>query len=156
MSEQPRIIVDHIRGRRRGRRLVFPAGARVRFGRHPDSEVAFHPRRDLDASSRHAELCPVPGRDGYVLRDVGSSNGTFADGHEVDELSVLRGRPVVIEFGPAGPAVRVFVGAEADAPAPVPGGLAAAAEFLRAHPRLVLALAGLFALVAAVAWGWLV
>jgi hypothetical protein len=55
-TAEARVIIDHVSGSRRGKRQVFPLGARVRFGRHPENEVAFHARRDLDASSRHAEL----------------------------------------------------------------------------------------------------
>ena len=51
-----RVVIDHVAGSRRGQRQEFPATSRVRFGRHPDCEVSFDPQRDIDASSRHAEL----------------------------------------------------------------------------------------------------
>ena len=119
-----RIIIDHIAGSRRGQRQEFVADQRVRFGRHPECEVSFDPHRDIDASSRHAELrvveTPSPG---WVLVDLGSSNGTYADGHRVTEAPIARGVPVAIEFGPGGPRVRMFVGDDKEIaalpPAPV-------------------------------------
>ena len=53
----------------------------VTIGRHPDCEVSFDAHRDIDASSRHAELRPQG--EGWILVDVGSSNGTYVDGHKV-------------------------------------------------------------------------
>jgi hypothetical protein len=132
--QEARIVVDHVRGSRRGTRQEFPLGSRVRFGRHPENEVAFHARRDLDASSRHAELGPVRAADGaqaephnedddgggtqtYVLRDTGSSNGTLVDGRSRPEIAIPADTPVIVAFGQRGPVVRIFIGA--DPPAPV-------------------------------------
>ena len=110
-----RVVIDHIAGTRRGQRqeLAAPgeAGGRVRFGRHPDCEVAFDPHRDIDASSRHAELRCVDA--GWVLVDLGSSNGTYVGGHRVTEAPVAPGVPFDLEFGPGGPRVRLFIGDEA-------------------------------------------
>ena len=115
-----RVVIDHVAGSRRGQRQEFPATSRIRFGRHPDCEVSFDPHRDIDASSRHAELrvveaprsattdeAPPPS---WVLVDLGSSNGTYADGHRVTETAVTRNVPVAVEFGPGGPRIRLFVG----------------------------------------------
>lgn len=102
------MIVDHLAGSRRGQRQELGADKRVRFGRHPDCEVSFDAHRDIDASSRHAEL--RPGVDGWVLVDLGSSNGTFVDGHRVTETAVSRAAPVTVEFGAGGPRVRLFIG----------------------------------------------
>jgi hypothetical protein len=119
-----RIIIDHIAGSRRGQRKEFPADKRVRFGRHPECEVSFDPHRDIDASSRHAELRVGEAPSvGWVLVDLGSSNGTYADGHRVTESPISRGAAVNIEFGPGGPRVRMFVGDDKEIaalpPAPV-------------------------------------
>jgi pSer/pThr/pTyr-binding forkhead associated (FHA) protein len=128
-----RVVIDHVAGSRRGQRQEFPATDRVRFGRHPDCEVSFDPQRDIDASSRHAELRPRPheprtGDDapveaGWVLVDLGSSNGTYVEGVRVTETPVAQNAAVGIEFGPGGPRVRLFVGddaaIEALPPAPV-------------------------------------
>ena len=95
----------------------------MRFGRHPECEVSFDPHRDIDASSRHAELRVAETAGGWVLVDLGSSNGTYADGHRVTESSIARGVAVNIEFGPGGPRVRMFVGDDKEIatlpPAPV-------------------------------------
>jgi pSer/pThr/pTyr-binding forkhead associated (FHA) protein len=116
-----RVVIDHVAGSRRGQRQEFSAGSRVRFGRHPECEVSFDPHRDIDASSRHAELRTVPA--GWVLVDLGSSNGTYVEGHRITETTVAQAVPVTIEFGPGGPRVRLFVGddsaIEALPPAPV-------------------------------------
>jgi pSer/pThr/pTyr-binding forkhead associated (FHA) protein len=123
-----RIVVDHLAGSRRGQRQEFAADARVRFGRHPECEVSFDPHRDIDASSRHAELRVAQGASespeaGWVLVDLGSSNGTYADGHRVTEAPITQNTPVAIEFGPGGPRVRLFVGDDKEIaalpPAPV-------------------------------------
>lgn len=113
------VVVDHLTGVRRGERQTLPADQRLRFGRHPDCEVAFDAHRDIDASSRHAEL--RPGERGWMLVDLGSSNGTFVGGQRVTEARVAADRPVEIEFGAGGPRVRLFVGdAEAAAALPAP------------------------------------
>ncbi len=116
-----RVVIDHVGGSRRGQRQEFPAEGRVRFGRHPECEVSFDPHRDIDASSRHAELRSVDV--GWVLVDLGSSNGTYAEGHRITEAAILRNAPVNIEFGPGGPRVRLFVGDDDEiaalAPAPM-------------------------------------
>ena len=116
-----RVVIDHVAGSRRGQRQEFSAGARVRFGRHPECEVSFDPQRDIDASSRHAELRSVDA--GWVLVDLGSSNGTYVEGRRITEAPVARGAAVSIDFGPGGPRVRLFVGddgeIEALPPAPL-------------------------------------
>lgn len=116
-----RVVIDHVAGARRGQRQEFPAGTRIRFGRHPECEVSFDPNKDIDASSRHAELRRLEG--GCVLVDLGSSNGTYVEGHRITEAPVQPATPVAIEFGPGGPRIRLFVGddaaIEALPPAPI-------------------------------------
>src|SRR3954452_21950090 len=106
-----RVVIDHVAGTRRGQRQEFPTTARVRFGRHPECEVSFDPHRDIDASSRHAELRAVAA--GWVLVDLGSSNGTYVEGHRITETSITQATPVSVEFGPGGPRIRLFVGDDA-------------------------------------------
>ena len=83
--------------------------------------MSFDPQRDIDASSRHAELRTIDAA--WVLVDLGSSNGTYVEGHRVTETPVQQNAPVSIEFGPGGPRVRLFLGddaaIEALPPAPV-------------------------------------
>jgi pSer/pThr/pTyr-binding forkhead associated (FHA) protein len=116
-----RVVIYHVAGSRRGQRQEFAAGSRVRFGRHPECEVSFDAHRDIDASSRHAELRSVAA--GWLLVDLGSSNGTYVEGQRITETTVAPAVPVTIEFGPGGPRVRLFVGddsaIEALPPAPV-------------------------------------
>ena len=115
-----KIVVDHLVGSRRGQRQEFPAG-RVTIGRHPKNDIVFDAHRDLDASSRHAELRE---RDGsYVLTDVGSSNGTFVAGSRVSEVVVASGTSVVVEFGAGGPQLRIWVGPDDEAPDPIRAGM---------------------------------
>ncbi|CAN5843258.1 hypothetical protein BH11MYX2_BH11MYX2_27220 [soil metagenome] len=116
-----RVFIDHVAGSRRGQRQELEATKRIRFGRHPECEVSFDPARDIDASSRHAELRPAPA--GWVLCDLGSSNGTYVDGRRVTETTIAADAPISVEFGPGGPRIRLFVGDEvainALPPAPV-------------------------------------
>src|SRR3954452_12601967 len=107
-----RVVIDHIAGSRAGQRQEFPAASRVRFGRHPDCEVSFDPHRDIDASSRHAELRVATSArsaatedvsHGWVLVDLGGSNGTYVEGHRVTETPIASNLPISVEFGPGGP-----------------------------------------------------
>lgn len=111
VAKEVRIVIDHVDGTRRGQRQELPADGRIRFGRHPDCEVAFDAHRDIDASSRHAELRPVG--QSWVLVDLGSSNGTFVEGHRSTEAPVTAGVPITVEFGPGGPRLRLFIGDDA-------------------------------------------
>jgi hypothetical protein len=104
------VVIDHLDGSRRGERQVLPAAPRLLFGRHPDADVAFGAEEDLDASGRHAELREFGG--GWVLVDLGSSNGTFVNGHRVTEVALAVQAPQIVQFGPAGPRLRVLVADE--------------------------------------------
>jgi pSer/pThr/pTyr-binding forkhead associated (FHA) protein len=111
MSSSPEpliIVIDHLVGSRRGQRQELAARDRVRFGRHPDCEVSFDAVRDIDASSRHAELRAADG--GWTLVDVGSSNGTYVDGRRVTETTIAAEQSVMIELGSGGPLLRLFIG----------------------------------------------
>lgn len=142
---EPRIIIDHLLGARRGRRQVFDIEQTVRFGRHPDSDVHFHAHRDLDASSRHAELGVRAGE--YVLRDVGSSNGTYVNGEKIAQVTLAMGESVVVEFGQGGPRVRVYLG-DPEALPPTP---AVSGEWEPLSAGYRWALAGIAALIVALA-----
>lgn len=65
-------------GGRSGVSGVFSA-AQVTVGRRPDNDFQLDPDSDLDVSGRHAIFARVAGR--WVVRDAGSSNGTFVNGH---------------------------------------------------------------------------
>ncbi|MEI2706039.1 MAG: FHA domain-containing protein [Ilumatobacteraceae bacterium] len=63
----------------------------TRLGRHPDSEIQLD---DITVSRRHAE---IEGRDGgFLVRDVGSLNGTYVNAHRVDEAALHPGDEVQV------------------------------------------------------------
>lgn len=124
-----KLVVDHLAGARRGERQVLEIADRVRFGRHPDCDVEFDSHKDLDASSRHAELRHQA--DGaFVLRDVGSSNGTYVDGARVTLVELHPNQPLRVQFGVGGPVLGLFLADEEEIsgyaqpdPDPLPGSM---------------------------------
>jgi len=89
-------------GTRAGQTDVF-GQAHIGIGRHPQSELKFDPDQDLDVSSRHATVTLID--DLYVLRDLGSTNGTYINGRKISGDHVLTSGET-IRFGPSGPEVR--------------------------------------------------
>ena len=61
------------------------------IGRHPDSDVFLD---DITVSRRHVVVERVD--DGYVLRDVGSLNGTYVNRTRVDEARLRHGDEVQV------------------------------------------------------------
>ena len=55
-------------------------------GRHPDSHIFLD---DITVSRRHAEIVRTPA--GYVVRDVGSLNGTYLNRERIEEASIANG-----------------------------------------------------------------
>ena len=55
-------------------------------GRHPESDIFLD---DITVSRRHAEI--VAGPSGFVLRDVGSLNGTYLNRERIDEAPLANG-----------------------------------------------------------------
>lgn len=55
-------------------------------GRHPDSDIFLD---DITVSRRHAEV--VRSGDGYLIRDVGSLNGTYLNRERIEEASLANG-----------------------------------------------------------------
>ncbi len=55
-------------------------------GRHPDSDIFLD---DITVSRRHAEV--EHRADGFVVRDVGSLNGTYVNRERVDETPLRNG-----------------------------------------------------------------
>jgi pSer/pThr/pTyr-binding forkhead associated (FHA) protein len=110
------LVIDYLSGARRGQRQVVELEERVCFGRHPDNQVIFDAEGDIDASSRHAEL--VTAGDTYLLRDVGSSNGTWILEEKIQEVEVSPEQAIEVEFGKGGPLLRLWLGEdETQAPA---------------------------------------
>jgi len=64
----------------------FEVGQRAVIGRDPDCEVRL---QEPAVSRRHAEIEWT--YQGYVLRDLGSSNGTFVNAAEIDEVLLADG-----------------------------------------------------------------
>jgi len=95
-------------GGRAGHREVFDKSY-VAFGRHPLSDFRFDAEQDLDVSTRHAALLCTG--DQFLLRDLGSRNGTFVNGRRI-----AADQPLVsgdhLRFGPHGPEVEFLVVAE--------------------------------------------
>ncbi len=89
-------------GTRAGQTDVF-SQSQIGIGRHPHSELKFDPDRDLDVSSRHASITLAG--DVYVLRDLGSTNGTFINGKRLTDDHVLASGET-IRFGINGPEVQ--------------------------------------------------
>lgn len=59
------------------------AGARTLIGRSPDCDVFLD---DVTVSRRHAEI--VREGDAYVIRDLGSLNGTFVNRHRIESAAL--------------------------------------------------------------------
>ncbi len=66
--------------------LTLEAGGKVTIGRAADCELRLP---SGDASRQHAEI--VAGEDGFTLRDLGSTNGTFVNGERVSEHRLAPG-----------------------------------------------------------------
>lgn len=91
--------------------LRFLSGARAgtaqslvrdetRLGRHPEAELQLHPEADVEVSAWHAAIARVGGR--WLLRDLGSRNGTYLNGARIDaEVELHSGDR--IRLGPTGP-----------------------------------------------------
>lgn len=76
-ADQPLLVLEALEGPCTGQRATkqsakFVVGRRKNLGLHLN---------DSAVSERHAEV--VWGGDGYVLRDLGSSNGTYRNGEVV-------------------------------------------------------------------------
>lgn len=67
------------------------AGGVTRIGRHADSDVVLD---DITVSRRHCELQHQSG--GYLVRDMGSLNGTYVNQERVDESEVRHGDEIQV------------------------------------------------------------
>lgn len=63
----------------------------TRLGRHPDSEISLD---DISVSRRHAEIERQETE--YVLRDMGSMNGTYVNQRRVDSAVLAQGDEILI------------------------------------------------------------
>ncbi len=108
------------RGPNAGSRFLLDQD-RTEAGRHPDSHILLD---DVTVSRRHADFVRTPAGE-FSVRDVGSLNGTYVNGHRIDEATLTGGDEVQIgKFrlaffaGPGGP-VPAGAGAAAGAEEPV-------------------------------------
>jgi S1-C subfamily serine protease len=85
------------------------------IGRHPSADIRFDADRDLDVSGRHAAVFRQNGR--WMLRDLGSSNGTWVNGVRLKGDLALAVDDV-IRFGADGP--RLVFHPRAGEPATIP------------------------------------
>ena len=115
-AADPGVTVQRDDRGQRGAVLVLPNGVELELqarcwiiGRHPDCQVVL---ADPEASRRHAEVRPVPG--GYVVVDLGSTNGTKVAGSDVREHPLADGDEIVV-----GGTVLLF---RAGAPSPAKAG----------------------------------
>lgn len=97
------IVIQHRSGSEAGRRDVYPLGTVV-IGRDEGCDLRLDRQRDLEVSSRHAEIFLDPER-GLRIRDLGSTNGTFVDGERVEDAPLANGSR--IELGPGGVELRL-------------------------------------------------
>lgn len=72
-------------GEQTGERFALNAPI-ISIGRHPDSSIFLD---DVTVSRRHAEAHQVGGA--YVVRDLGSLNGTYVNQERVEERQLLHG-----------------------------------------------------------------
>jgi hypothetical protein len=78
------------RGPNAGSKFLLDADV-TRAGRHPDSDIFLD---DITVSRRHAEVQRVGS--GFVVRDVGSLNGTYLNRERIDEAPLASGDEVQI------------------------------------------------------------
>lgn len=77
-------------GPQAGQRFVLDASL-TKLGRHPDSEISLD---DISVSRRHAEIERQSTE--YVLRDVGSMNGTYVNQKRADGVVLQQGDEILV------------------------------------------------------------
>ena len=88
-----------------GRTLTFDRDM-FSVGRHPDCDLAFDAHKDIDVSGKHAEFVTIGPR--TVVRDLGSTNGTWINGVRITgDSEVYSGD--TIAFGEHGPVADVVI-----------------------------------------------
>jgi hypothetical protein len=108
-----KLTIRHLSGSRAGEEQVFEDPSEITIGRSPSSMILFDPDRDRVVSGKHASITPEGDR--VVFRDLGSSNGSFADGAKITERVLRPGE--VIQLGRNGPKIQIdFAAAEEVAP----------------------------------------
>lgn len=89
-----------------GNYFMVPDGGQAIVGRDANVEVSLESTK---VSRHHAQILQVRG--GWVLRDLGASNGTFADGERISEVR-LTGNQTIAVGGKAGSQLRFTITGE--------------------------------------------
>jgi pSer/pThr/pTyr-binding forkhead associated (FHA) protein/S1-C subfamily serine protease len=100
-----RIEFEILSGGRAGRRAAFDKSF-IAVGRDPLSDLRFDAEADLDVSTKHAVV--MRAGDAFVIRDLGSRNGTFVNGRRIEADTSL-GHGDVVRCGAHGPEARVHL-----------------------------------------------
>jgi S1-C subfamily serine protease len=101
MSLELRILSGELAGR--AKHFEQPV---VVIGRHGTCDMRFDADKDLDVSTRHAEIRGSEGR--YVLHDMKSTNGTFVNGKQMARGGSVELKPGDrVRFGAAGPEAEI-------------------------------------------------
>ena len=108
-----RITLTVTAGARTGLSKQFDQ-AYIGLGRHPQSDLQFHPEKDLDVSTRHAAI--LKSGETWQIRDLGSANGTYVNGEKLTADRQLHTGDQV-SLGAKGAVVTVEVAGEAAPPA---------------------------------------
>jgi adenylate cyclase len=74
-----------------GKLSEFPLGARTTLGRHPANTLRL---ADREVSKEHA--CVERAGTGFIIKDLGSSNGTYVNGRRVRELKLKEGDEIAL------------------------------------------------------------
>ena len=90
-----------VSGSTAGAALVF-SQSHITIGRHPESDIAFDPHDDIEVSVRHAAI--LKHGDHWIVRDLGSRNGTLVNGHKITADTKLADTDQ-IRLGPGGPLI---------------------------------------------------
>lgn len=81
-------------GAKKGSRIALDGtNTEVSIGRHPESSVFLD---DVTVSRRHAVVQMVEEQGGFVVRDVGSLNGTYVNQERVEEQLLVSGDEVQV------------------------------------------------------------
>jgi pSer/pThr/pTyr-binding forkhead associated (FHA) protein len=110
------VKVQHVSGSKSGTAETFQTPM-ISVGRDPMNVLRFDPAKDMSVSSRHAQIT-YSDDVGFIITDLGSSNGTFLNGQKLTGPTVLQSGSMV-QFGENGPQVMITCEA-APEPEPTP------------------------------------
>jgi S1-C subfamily serine protease len=97
------LVLQIMSGSRTGQRAEFTKSIII-AGRHPDCDLRFDAHKDLDVSTRHAEIRSA--ENGWWVYDLGSTNGTWINNKRITGPQAIHGGDV-ISFGAQGPRVEI-------------------------------------------------